>query len=174
MVSRSSRRAGAGSAGSCAGWRRTAAYVLGPALLGVTPGAHAAEQGALGAVSRAAIRIEASVAPRLSYEQPALAPGANGQSAQLVLRCAYLNTRTALFSLIAPGEGNAEVPDQSAPDQSAPGQSAPGQSAPTPAAPASSLAAAACLRGSDQRWQVTLRGGAALTGSAQVFLLAPL
>ena len=164
MVSRSSRRAGAGSAGSCAGWRRTAAYVLGPALLGVTPAAHAAEQGALGAVSRAAIRIEASVAPRLSYEQPALAPGANGQSAQLVLRCAYLNTRTALFSLIAPGEGNAEVPDQSAP----------GQSAPTPAAPASSLAAAACLRGSDQRWQVTLRGGAALTGSAQVFLLAPL
>lgn len=159
MVSRSSRRAGAGSAGSCAGWRRTAAYVLGPALLGVTPAAHAAEQGALGAVSRAAIRIEASVAPRLSYEQPALAPGANGQSAQLVLRCAYLNTRTALFSLIAPGEGNAEVPDQSAP---------------TPAAPASSLAAAACLRGSDQRWQVTLRGGAALTGSAQVFLLAPL
>lgn len=164
MVSRSSRRAGAGSAGSCAGWRRTAAYVLGPALLGVTPGAHAAEQGALGAVSRAAIRIEASVAPRLSYEQPALAPGANGQSAQLVLRCAYLNTRTALFSLIAPGEGNAEVPDQSAP----------GQSAPTPAAPASAPAAQACPRGSDQRWQVTLRGGAALTGSAQVFLLAPL
>lgn len=138
-------------------------------MLGVNTVAHAAEQGALGAVSRAAIRIEASVAPRLSYEQPALAPGANGQSAQLVLRCAYLNTRTALFSLIAPGEGNAEVPDQSAP-----GQSAPGQSAPTPAAPASSLAAAACLRGSDQRWQVTLRGGAALTGSAQVFLLAPL
>lgn len=133
-------------------------------MLGVNTVAHAAEQGALGAVSRAAIRIEASVAPRLSYEQPALAPGANGQSAQLVLRCAYLNTRTALFSLIAPGEGNAEVPDQSAP----------GQSAPTPAAPASSLAAAACLRGSDQRWQVTLRGGAALTGSAQVFLLAPL
>lgn len=157
MDGRSGSSARIETARAGAGWRRVAAYSLALVWPGISAAAHAAEQGALGAASRAAIRIEVSVAPRLSFGSIALTREEPGVPAQIVLRCAHLNTHTARFNLITP---ELAVTGASA-------VTAMATSWPPPVA-------GACLHGRDRRWQVSPGDGPNGEQAPPVLLLSPL
>lgn len=153
MISRSGRSAGAWRADArpSAGWRWAAGNALALVCLGMSSAASAADQGALGASSQATIRIEVSVAPRLSYGSLSFSPHTAGRPAQIKLRCAFLNTPTARFSLVPAGPAMVNA-------------------SPPPAAPRLS-GGSTCPRGGDLGWLVATRGERA---EALVYLLTPL
>lgn len=154
MVIRSGSNARIETARARHGWRRVAAYGLALAWPGISAAAHA---GALGAASRAVIRIEVSVAPRLSFGSLVLAREEPGRPAQIVLRCTHLNTHTARFSLILQGPAETDAHAVSA-----------------MATSGLPPVADACPHGRDRRWLVIVGGGAASVHAPPVLLLAPL
>lgn len=116
---------------------------------------HAAEQGALGGASQASIRIEVSVAPRISFSSLDQSASAATGAPKLVLRCVYLNSGTGAFTL-----GPLQASRVGT-------QEAVGREAGSTAAKQGD-----CMRGRDASWQMPRAAGATADEAPRVILLA--
>lgn len=129
------------------------------AVLGAGSRCWAAEQGALGATSQAAIRIEVSVAPRISFRSLIETDATATAQRRVVLHCVYLNSGVGAFALVSAMRGPSGPTDR-------PGAGPVLETvAPTPTP-------GDCLRGRSASWIIPREPGKLVPAVHHVLLLA--